>query len=269
MPLFKGSSKKVMSKNIKSEMDAGKPQNQSIAIAYNMAKRSKMSKGGSIGRDASKLDGHVHDEMCMAKGGMCYGGEASAMARGGIVEGEASKKMEHMNDNKHSLAGDDWDERDEAASIGSSPKEKYPASKDTGIRREDDEDEKDLLSFARPGNPGAQPAKKFDDSRAEAVGEATPDEDHDFTSDMIESIMKKRKMMAEGGMVDVSENADEEYNHADQLGFNALRKENYSESEGLDDLDYDSESKGDDSLPMDEHDMVEAVRKRLRSKRGA
>jgi len=41
MPLEKGKSKKVISKNIKTEMNAGKPQKQAIAIAMNVAGKSK------------------------------------------------------------------------------------------------------------------------------------------------------------------------------------------------------------------------------------
>jgi hypothetical protein len=40
MPLKQGKSKKAVSSNIKTEMAAGKPQRQAIAIALNVARRS-------------------------------------------------------------------------------------------------------------------------------------------------------------------------------------------------------------------------------------
>jgi len=46
MPLLKGSSKETVSRNIKTEMAAGKPQKQAVAIALNTAR--KKAKGGKI-----------------------------------------------------------------------------------------------------------------------------------------------------------------------------------------------------------------------------
>lgn len=40
MPLKKGKSKKTISENIKTEMEAGRPQDQAVAIALNTARKS-------------------------------------------------------------------------------------------------------------------------------------------------------------------------------------------------------------------------------------
>lgn len=41
MPLMKGKSRKVISSNIRTEMAAGKPQRQAVAIAMSVAGKSK------------------------------------------------------------------------------------------------------------------------------------------------------------------------------------------------------------------------------------
>ena len=89
---------------------------------------------------------------------------------------------------------------------------------------------------------------------------------------IVDAVMRKldERRMAEGGMVDLDENAEEEPNHEDQLSFEALIKENYSEESALEEAHQpeDSNEHGDDLKDEDSHDMVDIVRKKIKHKRG-
>lgn len=95
---------------------------------------------------------------------------------------------------------------------------------------------------------------------------------------------RKPSKMADGGILshdsiysddsdtaDLSRNADEDANEEDQTSFNALRKENYSESAGLRKLDQprDSNLSGDseESDSENDHDMVASIRRKMAAKR--
>lgn len=119
-------------------------------------------------------------------------------------------------------------------------------------------------------------------------GEVDPPSQEDYADlDIIKKIMMKRRMLAEGGSVDdlapmkiskhkdvmdsqadVARSAREDQNHEDDQSFNALRKENYSEQDGLDALDQpmDSNEHGDDLEDADEDNrsLISAIRKKMK-----
>lgn len=88
---------------------------------------------------------------------------------------------------------------------------------------------------------------------------------------------RKSRIKSHGSMdsddssqVDLSRNADEDANEEDQASFESLMKENYSESEGLDQLDQpeDSNMKGDseEEASHDRHDRVSAIRSKMKKR---
>lgn len=124
--------------------------------------------------------------------------------------------------------------------------------------------------------------------RRDSLNSEEPIHDKEYHSDeealdhhmsMAAAIMAKKRMMAKGGeilshdsiysddsdQVDLSRNADEDANEEDQTSFNALRKENYSESEGLKQLDSPSDSNEDGrEIEHDKHGMLDEIRSRMK-----
>lgn len=126
-----------------------------------------------------------------------------------------------------------------------------------------------------------------------------PEEDMEHEDSIAAAIMSKKQrgaqrsgspdddhavMMADGGILshgsmdsddsdqaDLSRNADEDANEEDQASFDSLRKENYSESAGLRQMDSpdDSAQHGDDeeSDSENEHDKIDKMRSRMNMRR--
>lgn len=55
MPIKSGTNKDVISQNIKTEMAAGKPQKQAVAIALSNAGKSKYHSGGTVNKRFSPI----------------------------------------------------------------------------------------------------------------------------------------------------------------------------------------------------------------------
>jgi len=115
------------------------------------------------------------------------------------------------------------------------------------------------------------------------VESSSEDDEIGKAASVAEAIMARRRM-AHGGAIngmdsidsdsytdeaDLSRNAEEDANMADQASYKALRKENYSQSEGLAQLDSpeDSNTQGHE-IDSDKHgeSLVSAIRARMKRK---
>lgn len=116
-----------------------------------------------------------------------------------------------------------------------------------------------------------------------AEGGAIDEQELEHAASLAAAIMAKRKM-ARGGavlsedsmesddsdMADLNRNAQEDANMEDKASFDAIRKENYSEADGLDALDQpeDSDEHSPEHEDMDVNDdsLVSSIRRRMRAK---
>lgn len=273
MPLIKRASKKALSKNIETEMHAGTPQKQALAIAFNTQRqaRKKMAFGGEfMGKKDSQpaqpaprpSDDQSNTEAAMdsirkafgpkkAKGGMMYaeGGEIRAGSRRPDADDEDEREMAMM-EGASSEHGPELDARDEHM---------------TGIDDAADERDEHMLEAA--------PTSHAPEKRA-GTKMVTEDSSDDMELSMMhlakggiaDRIRAKHKMMAEGGEVDLQDNSDEHLNEEDQLSYKAARKKTYYDDSQISRQPMDSNEHGDELSDEDSHDMVSSIRKKMKYK---
>lgn len=101
MPLMKSKSKKAFEHNIKAEMDAGKPQKQALAIAYNVKRHAakKMAHGGIAGHpvDNTHLGEPHHKHNFMKSPSSISQALMHKYAEGGMVE-DAESDLEAQDE---------------------------------------------------------------------------------------------------------------------------------------------------------------------------
>lgn len=208
MPLMQGKSKKAFSKNVETEMEAGKPQKQSLAIAYSVQRKNKrkMAAGGEV-KAQNPQPADIHTAADEEQERITSGIEARMKAK------QAAGKPGYA----------------EGGAVN--PK---------------------LAQSRAPQRPVHPMDLMSDNERATSIADA---------------ILEKRHRMAEGGMVDLEANSEEEGSTPyDTYNSEAGNEPQYDDSQ-LSAQPEDSNETGDD-IDADAHDMISKIRMKMRSKRG-
>jgi hypothetical protein len=212
MPLIKGKSAKSFSKNVATEMDAGKPQKQALAIAYSVKRKSpkKMASGGELSRpDTDDIicdhGGKMHCNMgCYAEGGeISASNEKRPMPDNEYDDAE----MDRRNNGNKKPVDDQWTDQPtvrQAGKLSITPlsEPKIIGGDNFSVRaRKMFDDEKDLEMSDAPSSPKDQPQRDDDEEGADRQGPKVPD--------MTREHSNGRKPYAKGGDVEGMERDDE------------------------------------------------------------
>jgi len=281
MPLIKKPTKKAFEHNVEAEMHAGKPQDQSLAIAYSIKKKNKkkMANGGLVNfKDEVEADADnasTPEEMRMRKESSGkdikhpqFNSEGHADADNARDDEEMEMKRKSRGEMSHDVditvpeeheADADNQRRKPMAKGGYLTNAKSEGHADIDNAKTD-EDEDMMEHFDDGGIAGS--LMKLAPMALMALSKG---------GSIADRIMQKRKMMAEGGEVDLAKNSEEDLNNEDQMSFDAGLKEQYDVDQ-ISPQPMDSNEKGDsresDAENMHDDDMIEQIRKRLKAKRG-
>lgn len=240
-----------------SDVSSPEPKASKASLAMAMAarrtvgKKKMMASGGEISAaDESKASADEKMKRDME------------MLHGAKTMGKWEENFDEESQSKNSIDGaKDEREMDMYAKGGIINAWEESLSSNSADSAADDKDE-DMIS--------GKPRRHRDELRA-ASGRPVADDKDEMELDMyakggiVDSIMRKRKMMAEGGEVDLEENGKEDLNNLDDMNYKAGRKDTYYDDSQLSDQPEDSNLHGDDLSDEDSHDMVSSIRKKMRS----
>lgn len=263
-------------------MNSGKPRDQALAVAYSVKRKNakkKMAKGGLVEESAKS----EHRPMP----------SAIAADSKNVSQNSANKAphMDKMTDQpermqtrpkrlmplKHpKMAGSDAfsvrlrDMRDEEDDmIASMPPRKMAEG---GMMRPQDEDDMapDLEVSRQDDEEMAPPVDEYM-AKQMARGGMIDEEDEMMDEDdssIAAACMAKRRKMAEGGMVDIDSNGEEEPNGYYARNEDAVLKENYDSDmdDVIDPIESDEHSPEHDDEDINDADIVAAIRRKMKSR---
>lgn len=286
MPLIQGKSKKSFSKNVETEMNAGKDQKQALAISYSVKRKNqRKAQGGLVRADAGRA---TADHLMLAEGGEVRAGSERPTADSGQVH-ECSDSCQDMTVRAHEMirAGSVRPTADsgEGNPAGTQPTSggadrrggSAPVSADSGERTNAPK-----RTAASPGKSiraaSTRPTADNDEmgsTQMLAYGGDVEGEDEDrHMGSLAEAIADRlhSKMMAQGGMAHddgLNENSEEHGNMEDDLSYDALGEEQFDDDQ-LSDQPADSNEIGDSEEKDAEDDEDGSIisKIRARSKKG-
>jgi hypothetical protein len=177
--------------------------------------------------------------------------------------------------------GDELDEREDEMdmqrNLSSTEHGEQPASwrdevgaDDSGAdMRDDDEKSYDRDMLYQKNQPDSYSKTGIINYARGGHVDMSDEEDDEHHSSVAAAIMSKRKMMAEGGEVDLQANSNEDLNYEDQLSYQAARKKTYYDDSQISKQPDNSNLKGDDLSDEDENnrDMISKIRAMMKSKK--
>lgn len=263
MPLIKRKSKKAFEHNLKAELGAGKPKDQALAIAYNVQRKNKkrhMYDGGEV-LDADST-GEAGKRM-LRGGKLEHAQEQDLRKEHMMTEDESDSREMEMLDSHPTKHAQEEDLRDESLESSMSDDDSlHDEDMIAGKPRRHAEEKKAASHMAVADDEDSMELDMLHKRKMAHGGMV----DMDKPKSIADAIMRKRKMMADGGEVDLQSNADEDLNLEDQLSFEAARKKTYFDDSQISKQPMDSNEHGDE-IDSDEHDMISSIRRKMKSKR--